>query len=125
MVEQAEMVTKRLQVQADREAKVHPSRRRNIQSKPDRTHKKSRPATSIVSNPSSINPLKKRIRDVTRLLERSENLPANVRVDNERALAVYRGELAAAQEEKQKQKMIKKYHMVRFFGRLDPILLYA
>lgn len=67
---------------------------------------------------SSVNAVKKRIRDVTRLLSRSEDLPADVRLDNERALAAYQQELAAADEEKIRQKMIKKYHMVRFFGKL-------
>jgi hypothetical protein len=65
---------------------------------------------------SSVNTIKKRIRDVTRKLERAEDLPANVRVDDERALATYQQELAAADAEKTRQKMIKKYHMVRFFG---------
>ncbi|KAI9720798.1 MAG: hypothetical protein M1812_002637 [Candelaria pacifica] len=111
------MATKRFKTEIDSETGVHPSRKRNIQLKPDRPNKKSRLAPSTVSNPSSINPLKKRIRDITRLLERSENLPAIVRVENERALEAHKGELAVAQAEKQKQMMIKKYHMVRFFDR--------
>jgi 4-hydroxy-3-methylbut-2-enyl diphosphate reductase IspH len=65
---------------------------------------------------SSVNTIKKRIRDVTRRLQRSQNLPANVRVDDERALAAYNHDLASAEEEKIRQKMIRKYHMVRFFG---------
>ena len=67
---------------------------------------------------SSVNTIKKRIRDVKRRLERSQNLPATIRVEDERALATYEQELAAADEEKTRQKMIKKYHMVRFFGML-------
>lgn len=66
---------------------------------------------------SSVNAVKKRIRDVTRLLARSEDLPADVRLENERALAAYQQELNAADEEKTRQRMIKKYHMVRFFGK--------
>jgi hypothetical protein len=66
---------------------------------------------------SSVNAVKKRIRDVTRLLSRSEDLPADVRLENERALAAYQQELNAADEEKTRQRMIKKYHMVRFFGK--------
>ncbi|TVY15659.1 rRNA-processing protein efg1 [Lachnellula arida] len=66
---------------------------------------------------SSVNDIKKRIRNVTRRLERVEDLPANVRIEDERALAAYQQELAAAEAEKIRQKMIKKYHMVRFFER--------
>jgi hypothetical protein len=68
---------------------------------------------------SSVNAVKKRIRDVTRLLARSEDLPADVRLENERALAAYQQELNAADEEKTRQRMIKKYHMVRFFGKSE------
>src|SRR5438045_6583118 len=66
----------------------------------------------------SVNAIKKRIRDVKRRLERSENLPANIRVEYERALAAYQQDLAAAEEEKMRRKMISRYHMVRFFGTL-------
>ncbi|KAI9703645.1 MAG: 18S rRNA maturation protein [Candelina mexicana] len=113
----ANMGTKKFITQVHSEIGVHPSRQGNIQPKPARPNKRSRLAPSTESKPSSINPLKKRIRDLTRLLERSENLPANVRVDAEQALAAHKGELAVAQAEKQKQIMIKKYHMVRFFDR--------
>jgi hypothetical protein len=65
---------------------------------------------------SSVHAVKKRIRDVKRRLERCQDLPATIRVEDERALAVYEQELAAALEEKTRQKMIRKYHMVRFFG---------
>ena len=65
---------------------------------------------------SSINSIKTRIRDTKRRLERSKNLPATVRVEDERALDMYEQELAEAEEEKLRQKMIKRYHMVRFFG---------
>ncbi|TVY38066.1 rRNA-processing protein [Lachnellula subtilissima] len=66
---------------------------------------------------SSVNDIKKRIRNVRRRMERVEDLPANVRAEDERALAAYQQELAAAEAEKLRQKMIKKYHMVRFFER--------
>lgn len=66
---------------------------------------------------SSVNAVKKRIRDVTRLLSKGDDLPADVRLENERALAAYKQELAEADEEKVRQRMIKKYHMVRFFGK--------
>ena len=74
------------------------------------------PRTERQSHASSVNAIKKRIRDVSRRLERADDLPANVRLDDERALAAYEQELAAAEVEKNRQKMIKKYHMVRFFG---------
>ena len=67
---------------------------------------------------SSVNAVKKRIRDVTRLLNRGDDLPADVRRENERALEAYKQELNEADEEKVRQQMIKKYHMVRFFGML-------
>ena len=49
-------------------------------------------------------------------MDHADDLPADVRIEDERALAAYEQELAAADAEKTKQKMIKKYHMVRFFG---------
>ncbi|KZF22217.1 hypothetical protein L228DRAFT_283385 [Xylona heveae TC161] len=65
----------------------------------------------------SVNGLKKKIRDVSRLLERSENLRADIRIEYERALAASKHELATAEADRRRQKMIKKYHMVRFFER--------
>lgn len=65
---------------------------------------------------SAVNDIKKQIRNVRRRLERVENLPANIRAEDERALAAYQQELAAAEAEKIRQKMIGRYHMVRFFG---------
>ncbi len=64
----------------------------------------------------AVNPIKAKIRDVTRLLERSNNLPAGVRIEKERALAGYKQDLEQAEAEKRKQQLISKYHMVRFFG---------
>ena len=64
----------------------------------------------------SVNHLKGKIRDVARTLDRSKNLPADVRVEKERALAAYKLDLENAEHEKRKHQMIKKYHMVRFFG---------
>ncbi len=68
----------------------------------------------------SINRLKAKIRDTTRLLSRAEKLPADVRIEKERALAGYQYDLERASKEKRKKQMIKKYHMVRFFGRSNP-----
>ena len=66
--------------------------------------------------PAAVNQIKRKIRDVRRTLERSENLPADVRVEKERALAGYKQDLEKSEHEKRTQQMIKKYHMVRFFG---------
>ena len=102
---------------------VHASRQFQVygsNSKPTKKPRRSEPPMyKKKAHASSVNAIKKRIRSVTRKLERVEDLPADVRVDDERALAAYQQELAAAEAEKRKQKMIKKYHMVRFFGILD------
>ncbi|KAH0552861.1 hypothetical protein GP486_006939 [Trichoglossum hirsutum] len=98
----------------DGSSSVHHSRRSNISSLPRR---KKRQARTEDAKPASVNPLKKRIRDLARLLERAEDMPADVRMDNERALAAHNQELAAAEAEKLKQKMARKYHMVKFFER--------
>lgn len=71
----------------------------------------SRPSDSL-----SVNRLKAKIRDTNRLLNHAEKLPAGVRIEKERALAGYQYDLEQASKEKRKQKMIGKYHMVRFFG---------
>ncbi|MCJ1355473.1 MAG: 18S rRNA maturation protein [Icmadophila ericetorum] len=65
----------------------------------------------------SVNALKGKIRDLSRLLERSERLPADVCIEKERALINYQSELEKLDEEKQKKDIIGKYHMVRFFER--------
>ena len=64
----------------------------------------------------SINRLKTKIRDTTRLLNRSERLPPDVQIEKERALAGYRHDIEQANKMKRKKQLIKKYHMVRFFG---------
>jgi hypothetical protein len=65
---------------------------------------------------SSVHAVKKRIRDIKRRHEHYQNLPANIKVEDKRALAVCQQGLATALEEKARQKLIKRYHMVRFFG---------
>lgn len=98
---------------------VHPSRQAQVpgSTKPSKKPRRAeQPIHKKQMHASSVNAIKKRIRDVKRRLERSDNLPATVRVEDERALAAYEQELAAADEEKARQKMIKRYHMVRFFG---------
>ena len=78
-------------------------------------HRKGNNAHRAQSKP--VNPLKSKIRDLTRLLDHNEGLPADVRLEKERALAGYNYDLEIALHDQRKQKMISKYHMVRFFER--------
>lgn len=64
--------------------------------------------------------IKKKIRDLERLLRR-DNLPANVRVDNERALKALQVQLGNVEQETKTKKVARKYHMVRFFERKKAI----
>ena len=64
----------------------------------------------------SINHLKSKIRDLTRALEHSDHLPPGVRIEKERALAGYKQDVEKIHKDKRKNELIKKYHMVRFFG---------
>lgn len=115
------MPSKRKQPDSDGEEAVHSSRQFQVYGsnpKPVKKPRRSEPAVyKKQAHASSVNAIKKRIRDVSRRLERSDDLPANVKLEDERALAAYQQELAAADAEKVRQKMIKKYHMVRFFGK--------
>ncbi|KAI5306975.1 18S rRNA maturation protein [Ascosphaera pollenicola] len=61
--------------------------------------------------------VKDKIRDIKRLLDRSEHLPANVRVDKERELQQYESDLAEIVARKKRSVMISKYHFVRFLER--------
>ena len=65
----------------------------------------------------SVNELKRRIRDVKRLLNR-EDLPADVRIIQERALSGYEKDLEDEMQRRNRSQMIKKYHFVRFLGML-------
>lgn len=65
----------------------------------------------------SINELKKRIRDVKRLLNK-QSLPADARIVQERALAGYEEDLAEETARRERSSMISKYHFVRFLGML-------
>jgi hypothetical protein len=114
------MAPKRKFQDSDPQEAVHASRQFQVYGHNPKPAKKTRrtepPVYKKQAHASSVNAIKKRIRDVTRKLERSEDLAANVRIEDERALAAYQQELAAAEAEKIRQKMIKRYHMVRFFG---------
>lgn len=83
-----------------------------------------RDALSAAPSLPSITRIKGKLRDVKRTLERSKSLPADVRIEKERELAGYKIDLEQAESEKRKQQMIKKYHMVRFFGQ-SPFLQLA
>nr|A1CYY6.2 RecName: Full=rRNA-processing protein efg1 [Aspergillus fischeri NRRL 181] len=67
-------------------------------------------------NHPSVNELKKRIRDVKRLLNRVD-LPADARIVQERALAGYEKDLDDELARRHRSQMIKKYHFVRFLDR--------
>lgn len=71
------------------------------------------------SSTMSLNPLKSRLRSLTRSLTSTyaEKLPANVRVTQERELAALRSEIQRLEGQKLRKKMIERYHMVRFFER--------
>lgn len=58
--------------------------------------------------------IKKKIRDIQRLLKRT-NLPATVRVNNERTLKALEHQLNNVVNKSKEKKVAKKYHMVRFF----------
>lgn len=73
-------------------------------------------AASTHSKSISVNAVKSKIRDVTRVLEHAQDLPMDVRIEKQRALVGYKQDLEKAQKTKERQRMIKKYHMVRFFG---------
>ncbi|KAJ5574359.1 uncharacterized protein N7459_008786 [Penicillium hispanicum] len=64
----------------------------------------------------SVNELKKRIRDVKRLLNKT-SLPADARILQERALAGYEQDLVEETARRERSQMIKKYHFVRFLDR--------
>lgn len=70
----------------------------------------------------SVNELKRRIRDVKRLLAKPD-LSADKRVIQERALAGYEKELADEERRRERSRMIKKYHFVRFLGMLPSLCL--
>ncbi|KAF2502571.1 hypothetical protein BU16DRAFT_554625 [Lophium mytilinum] len=86
----------------------------------------SKPSGPPTSNPNSLNSLKTRIRNLKRLLEHTDHdrgykMPAGVRIVRERELATCEHDLeektSAAKDSKHRQKLIGRYHQVRFFER--------
>jgi len=71
----------------------------------------------------SLNALKKRKRNLRRLLEHAEKLPADIRINHERELASCTAGIEDAQNQAELSRMIKKYHMVRFFGEIHPLYM--
>lgn len=65
--------------------------------------------------PVSVNDLKRRIRDSKRLLSKA-GLAADKRIIQERALKGYEKELGDEEKRRERSRMIKKYHFVRFLG---------
>ncbi|KAL8670413.1 MAG: hypothetical protein Q9168_005042 [Polycauliona sp. 1 TL-2023] len=96
---------------------MNPERERLIKGPSQKKRPRGAQSALVYSSSSSVNALKSNIRSVTRVLEHALDLPLDVRIEKERALAGYKQDLEKAQQEKEKQRMIKKYHMVRFFER--------
>ncbi|KAL2022315.1 hypothetical protein VTK56DRAFT_5713 [Thermocarpiscus australiensis] len=75
-------------------------------------------AKSQKANSDSLTAIKKRARAIERLLVRDNlKIPADKQNELERELAAHKQRIAEAQAKKERSKMIKKYHMVRFFER--------
>lgn len=89
------------------ESRDHNSR---LHSSKNSNHKKTK------TNPNNINWVKKRARTIERRFKTGQNMPANIQNDLERELAHHQQKIEDAADEKKRKKMIKKYHMVRFFG---------
>lgn len=98
---------------------VHPSRHGQVPDEPKR--KRQKPDNLSGRRPFKkahpINDLKSQVRSLKRLLEHHEDLPANVRVEKERALQSAEYELGEAQRAKKRSEMIARWHKVRFFDR--------
>lgn len=67
--------------------------------------------------------IRKKMRDITRLLQR-DNLAADMRIANERALKTLKLELQKIQGDQKERKLAQKYHKVRFFERKKAIRFY-
>lgn len=82
------------------------------------SHRDARDVSVALSG--SIHKVRKRIRDIERLLKR-ESIPADIRVDKERELKALNVTLDDAAHDQKIKKIAKKYHMVRFFERKKAI----
>ena len=122
---------------------THPSRREQVPQDKSNKRRKTNPNPTRTLQPSNhaINPLKSRIRSLTRLLSHDDDdddednnddndnvrgrknpaarkpMPANIRIERERELASLRSQLADAERERRRKETISRFHMVRFFDR--------
>ena len=97
---------------------VDPSRRDQVPSEPRRKKQKPNnagPQSFKKAHP--VNELKSQVRSLKRLLERNDDLPADVRVEKERALQNALHDLEETQRAKTRSDMIGRYHKIRFFDR--------
>lgn len=67
--------------------------------------------------------IKKKIRDISRVLNR-DNLSADVKIANERALKTLKIELEKVQDDLRTKKIAQRYHKVRFFEKKKAIRFY-
>jgi hypothetical protein len=98
---------------------VHPSRQEQVPTEPNRKRQKPNHLSGGKSFKKAhpINDLKSQVRSLRRLLEHNDDLPANVRVEKERALKSAQHELEETLKAKKRSEMIARYHKVRFFDR--------
>lgn len=92
----------------------HPDRSASPTAAAPPSKKKPHPQKQELDRP-SVNELKKQIRNARRLLAR-DDLPADSRIVQERALAGSEKELEEETRRRQRSEMIGKYHFVRFLG---------
>lgn len=108
----------RPEAQSSNNDHVHPDRKKA------RTHKNKPNKPRKPIDIDSLAAIKKRARAIERLLSRdTSNIPANKQNELERELAAHQQRIKDAQHKKQRSQMISKYHMVRFFGMLQSVLL--
>ena len=100
---------------------THPSRLEQVPDEPRRKRQKPNLPTNLgaqsFKKAHTVNDLKSRVRDLSRLLEHNADLPATVRVEKERALQSARYELEEEVKAKKRSDLIGRWHKVRFFDR--------
>ncbi|KAF2773113.1 hypothetical protein EJ03DRAFT_154227 [Teratosphaeria nubilosa] len=104
---------------ATKRAFVHPSRQEQVPAEPKRKRQKPSHLSGSKSfkKAHTVNDLKSSIRSLRRLLEHDDGLPADVRIEKERALQSAQHELEREQSAKKRSDMIARYHKIRFFDR--------
>ncbi|KAI7355183.1 hypothetical protein KC354_g10875 [Hortaea werneckii] len=97
---------------------VHPSRHAQVPEEPRR--KKQKPnnlGRKSFKKAHTVNDLKSQVRSLRRLLEHSDDLPPNIRIEKERALRTAQHELDEEQRAKKRSDMIGRWHKIRFLDR--------